>query len=572
MNDDPGRERITPGAADDPSPLVSGMHVPGVPPAAGGEPMTLRPAPISPGIVANSQELVLSGVDIAAARTVLASLGAHGSASLDALPVPETIALLAGLQGVSAALAAVQARALVHLEAAVKEDCRRRDETPRQALRIARTEASRALQRSRSSAGQTMSSCRRLVGSMPGMLAALAEGRVTAEAAHRVGRTVGPASPALRREVDEVLTAHLPYLAQCGTDEWGAETEKVLHGLDPHGAARRHRVARRERSVTVRRAEHGMSVVTARLSALDGARIRKGLSVAAERARAQGDRRGHQQIMADLFADALIGRGDGIDPSTLEVGVIITDRSLLVAGHADAATVEGLGPVPYEHIREEMRRALAAEGDDDLAVTLRRLYIDPDDGQLVGVESRARAFPPALSRFLRLSHQTCRAPYCDAAIRQNDHIVPWSQGGATSLLNGNGLCSADNQKEESGESARVIVDEDGVRRTVEWTSRYGQTARRRAVNFDPLGTARRQQERERRRLRALEPPAEVNTSLQRALERLELRLADLPETLPRIIGPVQLDCRLAPRGAARPPRPPRTDGEPPPPAPQRPAA
>ncbi len=542
----------------------------------------IPPAPLAaarPRIVATSEEFAVNGVDIAAVQQVLASLGAHGSSSLDVLPAPETIALLARLQDLSAAIAAVQARGLVHLEFAVKEDSRRRGETPRRALKVARTEASLALKRSRSAAGQTMSSCRRLVQSMPGMLAALAEGRMTAAAAHRVGRTVGPATPALRREVDDVLTAHLPYLADCGTDEWGAEAEKVLHGLDPHGAARRHRTARRERSVTVRRAEHGMSVVTARLSGLDGARIRKGLSVAAERARAEGDRRGHQQIMADLFADALIGRGDGIDPSTLEVGVIITDRSLLVAGHADAATIEGLGPVPYEHIREEMQRALTAEGDGDLAMTLRRLYMDADDGQLVGVESRARAFPPALSRFLRLSHQTCRAPYCDAAIRQNDHIVPWSQGGATSLMNANGLCAADNRKEESGESVRVILDEDGVRRTVEWTSRYGQTARRRAVNFDPLGTARRQQARERRRARAHESPAEVNTSLQRALERLQLRLGNLPETLPRVIGPMPLDCRLPPPRAAGVPRSPTADGEPPsptidgePPPPEHPAA
>src|SRR5699024_12324579 len=102
----------------------------------------------------------------------------------------------------------------------------------------------------------------------------------------------------------------------------------------------------------------------------DGARIRKGLSIAAERARAQGDRRGHQQIMDDLFVDALIGRGDGIDPSTLDVGVLITDRSLLAPDHADAALVEGYGPVPYEHVREERSEAQGpARGAHGLATT-----------------------------------------------------------------------------------------------------------------------------------------------------------------------------------------------------------
>src|SRR5699024_12258707 len=75
-----------------------------------------------------------------------------------------------------------------------------------------------------------------------------------------------------------------------------------------------------------------------------------------------------------------------------------------------------------------MLEAMApARQDPELATTLRRLCADPDAGQLVAVESRARSCPPALARFLRLAHQTCRAPHCDADIRQLDHIVPWSR-------------------------------------------------------------------------------------------------------------------------------------------------
>lgn len=50
--------------------------------------------------------------------------------------------------------------------------------------------------------------------------------------------------------------------------------------------------------------------------------------------------------MADMFADALVGRGDGIDPTTLDIGIIITDRSLLAPAHADAATIEGIRAGP----------------------------------------------------------------------------------------------------------------------------------------------------------------------------------------------------------------------------------
>lgn len=454
--------------------------------------------------------LRLGEIDLSALQSALVHAGGDGSGVIERLSTQATLSLLDGLREVSTAIAAVQARALVHLESAVKDECLAQEMAPRTALKTARAEAAFALHAAPSVAGQTMSSSRRLVQSMPGMLRALAHGRLSPEAAHRVGRVVGPAAPELRSQVDQVLTEHLPYLEGCGVQQWGDEAEKVMHALDPQGAAARHTHAVQSRNVSVRRAENGMSVVTARLTALDGARIRKSLALEAERARAHGDRRGHQQIMADMFADTLLGRGEGMDPAIMEIGVIITDRSLFVPDHADPAVIEGLGTVPYEHVRDEMRRAMAsAEDDPELRLTLRNLYTDPEDGQLVAIESRARAFPPALARFLRWSHVTCRAPYCDAPIRQNDHVTPYAAGGATSVDNGNGLCGIDTQKEEAGMRAEVIHDDTGLRRTVEWTTRYGQKARRSGINFDPVGTALR---RRHRRLSATEQATPVQAT------------------------------------------------------------
>ncbi|MBP2382528.1 HNH endonuclease [Brachybacterium sacelli] len=457
-------------------------------------------------VAAGVGQLQVGEVDVSSATGVLAELGAKGSVSLDGLSAPETVDVLAGLRELSTAIAGVQARALVQLEAAAKADALARGERPRAALKVARKEASFALRASPSAAGQTMSSSRRLVQSMPGMLAAMAQGRISAAAAHRVGKVVAAASAGLRRQVDEVLIENLAYLEGCGVQEWAGEAERVMHALDPEGVMGRHLRARTTRGVTVRRGDHGMCTLTATVTALDGARIRKALSLGAEKARARGDGRGHQQIMADDFTDVLLGRGSGQLVTTMEIGVIITDRSLLAPGHADAATVEGIGSVPYEHVREEMLQAVtAAEEDPQLRVALRQLYTGPEDGQLVAVQARSRVFPPALSRFLRWSHLTCRAPYCDAPIRQNDHITPHSRGGETSLDNGNGLCAGDNQKEEAGVTARVVGDENGKRRSVEWTTRYGQKARRSGYNFDPLGTARR---RRRAREQSAHEPAD----------------------------------------------------------------
>ena len=486
-------------------------------------------------ITAGPGRLTLGDLDLHAVRALLAELGARGSAPLESLDIDGTMALLDAVVGLEGALESLRARALVHLEDAVKADCVRRKESLRQATLVARAEAARVMKSSRSVAGRTLATSRRLVRSMPGMMSALSSARVLPQSAHRVGTVLGPATPEQRRQIDEILTSRLAELEGCGPQQWGDEAARILHALDPAGAAARHQAAKQERHVTVRRTDHGMARITALDPEIHGARIRKGLDVAAESARAQGDRRGHQQIMADHFADALIGRGDGVDPTTLDVGVVITDRSLLAPAHADAALVEGFGAVPYDHVREEMLRAAQAEGDDDLALTIRRLYADLDDGDLVTVESRARAFPAALTRFLTLAHQTCRAPHCDAPIRQIDHITPWSQGGETSLDNGNGLCAACNQKELAGERASVVRDENGKRRTVRWTTRHGRSATRGAVNLDPLGTYRR------RRAKDAARPTESGTrdpagstadpgtaTLQCALTDLRLRLTDLP--------------------------------------------
>src|SRR5699024_12407867 len=137
-----------------------------------------------------------------------------------------------------------------------------------------RAEASAALTASPSAPGQSMASGRRLVQSMPGLLTALAHGRMVPAAGHVVGRVLGPATPRQRSQVDEVLTAHLGSLEGCGPHEWGDEAERVLHALDPGGAAERHREARRSRSVTVRRGRHGWAYTSAQGAGSGWAQVR----------------------------------------------------------------------------------------------------------------------------------------------------------------------------------------------------------------------------------------------------------------------------------------------------------
>src|SRR5690625_4885590 len=114
-----------------------------------------------------------------------------------------------------------------------------------------------------------------------------------------------------------------------------ASLRDALPCFDPHGAARRHQAARRKRHVRFTPAEHGMATVSAHLPALDAKLAHKRLSLEAERRRAEGSREGHAALMSDAFVVTLLGREGGMEPVTLELGVMLTERALLSPRHGD---------------------------------------------------------------------------------------------------------------------------------------------------------------------------------------------------------------------------------------------
>src|SRR5699024_4673926 len=107
-------------------------------------------------VSAGGGQVMVEDVDLGHVSDVLAALGADGSPQLEALPASAAIDLLQGMEKIVGAIAAVQARTLVHLESAIEADCREDGETGRDAARIARTEAAHVMKKSRSSAGQSM--------------------------------------------------------------------------------------------------------------------------------------------------------------------------------------------------------------------------------------------------------------------------------------------------------------------------------------------------------------------------------------------------------------------------------
>ena len=442
--------------------------------------------------------------------------------------------VLGSLQAMRSALEALEVHAVVALadsltlrkQAEARADAAQEageGPAPASVLRAASREAAREVslltRRSPAAASHSLAARRRLVADMPEMLTALADSQVTAADAYRTSRSFAPLTSAQRREADRLLGRRLPYLDGAGSQEWDDARAAAISLADPEGEARRHQLAKRERHVKVRRGEHGMATLSAHLPALDAALIRKRLSLEAERLRAGGDRRGHQAIQADSFVDTLLGRGGGMEPITLDIGVIITDRMLLDPGAGDLAQIEGYGTVPAEAVRESLRGPLdaiiaadhhaqhdrhdhhahhdpcdrhASEGSSGgfsqdcpevsygpdgpaLRAVLRRLYEHPRAPELVAIEAHARAFPAALARFIRLRDRTCRGPHCNAPIRHIDHIHPHATGGPTSLDNGQGVCACCNDKEQQLKSVKRIGDPATDGHVVEWTTPLGTT-------------------------------------------------------------------------------------------------
>ena len=181
----------------------------------------------------------------------------------------------------------------------------------------------------------------------------------------------------------------------------------------------------------------------------------------------------------------------GVGPSgspprvTLEIGVLITERTLLAPESGDVAHLEGYGAVPAEAVREQIRRALdpPPPGEPDpfglagasVRTVFRRLFTHPTTGELIAADSRSRAFPAGMRRFLTWRDTTCRGPFCDAPIRHMDHVLPYAEGGATSLDDGQGGCAYCNlgRAEQTRSVARA---EDGIPgHRVSWRSRNGVT-------------------------------------------------------------------------------------------------
>lgn len=325
-----------------------------------------------------------------------------------------------------------------------------------------------------------------LVKEMPRTLAALDSGLLNEWRATLVVKETACLSAEDRCAVDEELAPDTGTLDGMGDRAIIAAAKAAAYRRDPRSVTRRAAHAAKERHVSIRPAPDTMTYLTALLPVAQGVAAYKALKEAADSARCSGDERSRGQVMADTLVERLTGTPGGI--SKVEVQLVLTDRTLF-QGDSEPARLEGYGIVPGGWARELVGLAgagnpsghiKATPPDAGFAVWLRRLYSAPNTGELVGMDSKARLFPPGMRRFIEARDASCRTPYCDAPIRHIDHIVPWQSRGPTSLGNGAGLCEQCNHtKENPGWAAKPLADASDVH-TLELTTPTGHTYRSKA--------------------------------------------------------------------------------------------
>lgn len=376
-------------------------------------------------------------------RSLLRALPAIDAAVDDA----DRIDRLRLFEELKAAAAAAQA-----LEAVALNRSRRAQESvagvprDRQGLGIA-SEVALAMRTSPHRAQRWLGWAKIVTSEMPSTFAALQAGRTTQWRATLMARE----TIFLSREDRLLVDAELgPQLETMGDRRVEGSARAMACRLDPRGAAERASNASKDRHIGIRPAPDTMCRLTGLLPVADGVAAYAALVKTADTLIAAGDRRGRGQLMADTLVERVTGQAVCGDVA-VEVNLIMTDRTLINSGEGrdEAAHLDGYGPIPAD-----LARDLALRGNGDR--WLRRLYTEPDSGQLAAMDTHRRTFTANQRRFLRVRDRTCRTPWCDAPIRHCDHVVPHAGGGATSVGNGQGLCETCNHaKQAPGWHARA---------------------------------------------------------------------------------------------------------------------
>ncbi|MGB0101082.1 MAG: DUF222 domain-containing protein [Nocardioides sp.] len=404
----------------------------------------------------------------------------------------EIVDAITELEDLKTRASAAQARLSARLDRLVREQHRDlRLPTPEQGRGVA-SMVGLARRESPARGRRLLGLANALTTELPCTLAAMEAGVLSEWRATLVARESACLDRETRAELDALLAApdasgRYPF-ASWGDRRLVAEAQKVVARLDPRALVERRARAEAERRVSLRPAPDTMAQLSALLPAAQGVAVWATLGRLADQAVASGDERSRSQIMADTLVERITGQARA-SAVPITVNLVVSDETLLGEGH-EPAWLQSFGPISAEAAHDVTDRART-----DAVAEVRRLYTAPASGELVAMDAQSRFFPAALATFLELRDRTCRTPWCDAPIRQADHIVPAAAGGPTTATNGQGLCQQCNlAKQAVGWRTRPITGPPGGldhRHTVETTLPTGHVFHSTAPEAPMPATSRR---------------------------------------------------------------------------------
>ncbi|MFC6509911.1 HNH endonuclease [Promicromonospora citrea] len=367
--------------------------------------------------------------------------------------------LLAELEKVKHSVAAAQARAAVALDEVTRAAEADQGVRAERRGRGVPAQVGAAMTRSPHAGASFLGAARVWVQQMPYTFEALRVGALSEWRAMILVRETSHLSPEHRAVVDEEVCRDLAALAGLGAKRLAARVQAIAARLDVHATVRRLARAEGERHVSVRPAPDLMVYLTALVPMKQGIQAYAQLRAHADAARAAGDGRSGGQLMADALIERVTGR-DRADDVPVTVNLLVSDETLLAGGADPGVVLEGssagAGVVPAPVARE-----LVAAGVDADAAWLRAIYVSPA-GRMLATTSTSRFFPSGISAVLRARQQgICATPYCDAPVRHADHVLPYGEGGATSLANAQGLCVRCNHAKQAPGWVQRLSGEDG---------------------------------------------------------------------------------------------------------------
>lgn len=386
-----------------------------------------------PSLAGTSGERAFPHVDLALVQ-LSAELAANAEdAGFTEAELVDQIAQLQVLQNSIAALQTARVRAFARAHVAARTASGRVE--PEKLERSVRAQVAVATRTSPTVAAARIRTARDLHDGLDLVRVLHASGELGAETVAAIASATDHLDRAGRTEVDRRLAAHDLTCLGLG------RIRDLVRSLAAQTAPQRFRDralrARAERRVTVRPAPDGMAHLTAYLPLEQAVACLAALTKAHTEASVSPEplTRGRGQFVADTLVERLTG-AEHAGETDLRLQVLVPLEVLVDPDSPLPVEIPGYGPVPADLLATARGR-----------LSWRRLVTR--GGVVIGGESRQRCFTGLLAEIIRArTRNRCAEPYCDAPIRHIDHIRRVTDGGATDLDTGRGVCEFHNHVRE----------------------------------------------------------------------------------------------------------------------------